>query len=599
MEFLSLAVTDSQATLKLGLAAACISSAIIVLLYRLALPKPLHGIPYNEHAVHKIMGDLPEVAAFQKETRLFWIWLTRQAERMQSPIVQVFLRPLGRPKVIVADYREAHDILTHRSGEFDRADFFRDTMGPLTPDAHILFKTDDKFRLHRKVIMDLMSPGFLQNVAAPSLYTNLCKHIELWDSKRKLARGHPFAVLDDIYYSAFDAVTSFTFSDDFTHNATVSRIDFYNKLPANKLPLPASKHEAVVFPPSPIIDEFVEAFRELALVYEEMLTSVWPKMHWKLILRRPKVKHAVHVKETVFHQEIEEGIERLDGGKNEANVKSAMDHMLFREASIASKDGRKPDFHRRTIYDELITFISAGHDTSSTTLCWGVKHMADNPYTQQKLRRQLFTSLHEARSEGRWPTEREILRTPMPYLDAIVEEMLRLAQPVPGLVRQATVDTQILGHHIPKGTEVFMPVNGPGFFSPAFAIDDGLRTAECLDAKTKDRIRTWPNDGRMASFVPERWLVPAPDNVAEASTFDGCVFDSTRGPMMAFSLGPRGCFGRRLAYVTLKILTTLIAWNFELLPCGEKLSSYKAHDMLTNRPDFCYVRLRKLEEDDV
>lgn len=208
----------------------------------------------------------------------------------------------------------------------------------------------------------------------------------------------------------------------------------------------------------------------------------------------------------------------------------------------------------------------------------------------------MFTSLHEARTEKRWPNEREILRTPMPYLDALVEEMLRLAQPVPGLVRQATVDTQILGRHIPKGTEVFMPVNGPGFFSPAFPIDDSLRTSQCLEAKS--RIRTWPEDGRMADFRPERWLVAAPadGSVQPEATFEGFVFDPTAGPMMAFSLGPRGCFGRRLAYVTLKILTTLIMWNFELLPCGEKLSSYKAHDMLTNRPDFCYVRLKSLDD---
>ncbi|KAG8166735.1 hypothetical protein KVR01_002424 [Diaporthe batatas] len=550
-------------------------SVAVLFLYQLSLPKPLPGIPYNKSSARSILGDLPEVAKFQKETRLFWIWLTQLAERLQAPIAQVFLRPLGKPYVIVTDYREAHDILVHRSKEFDRADFFRDTMGPLTPDAHILFKTDDNFRLHRKVIGDLMSPAFLQNVAAPSLYTNLCKHIHLWNAKSRLAQGHPFEAIDDIYYSAFDAVTSFTFSDNFTHNATKSRVSFYTSVSTDKVPSPSGKDEAVIFPGSPIVDEFVEAFRELALVYEEVLASMWPRLQWFFILRRPRVRHAVSVKESVFHREIEEGIQRLDGGKNESRVKSAMDHMLLREATIALKEGRRPDFHRRTIYDELITFISAGHDTSSTTVCWGVKLLADNPYTQEKIRCQLFTSLHKARAEKRWPNEREILRTPMPYLDALVEEMLRLAQPVPGLVRQATVDTQILGCHIPKGTEVFMP---------------------CLEAKS--RIRTWPEDGSMADFRPERWLVAAPadGSVPPEATFDGYVFDQSAGPMMAFSLGPRGCFGRRLAYVTLKILTTLIMWNFELLPCGEKLSLYKAHDMLTNRPDLCYVRLKSVDD---
>lgn len=328
-------------------------SVSVAVLYRLALPKPLPGIPYNKNAARSILGDLPEVAKFQKETRLFWIWLTQLAERLQAPIAQVFLRPLGKPYVIVTDYREAHDILVHRHKEFDRADFFRDTMGPLTPDAHILFKTDDNFKLHRKVIGDLMSPAFLQNVAAPSLYTNLCKHIALWNAKSRLAQGHPFEAIDDIYYSAFDAVTSFTFSDNFTHNATKSRVSLYKSMPTDKIHLPTGTDEAVIFPKSPIVDEFVEAFRELALVYEEVLASMWPRLQWFFILRRPRVRHAVEVKESVFHREIEEGIQRLDGGKNESRVKSAMDHMLFREATIASKEERKPDFHRRTIYDEV------------------------------------------------------------------------------------------------------------------------------------------------------------------------------------------------------------------------------------------------------
>lgn len=345
-------------------AIAIVLSVSAAVLYRLALPKPLPGIPYNENAARSILGDLPEVAKFQKETRLFWIWLTQLAERLQAPIAQVFLRPLGKPYVIVTDYREAHDILVHRHKEFDRADFFRDTMGPLTPDAHILFKTDDNFRLHRKVIGDLMSPAFLQNVAAPSLYTNLCKHIALWDAKSRLAQGHPFEAIDDIYYSAFDAVTSFTFSDNFTHNATKSRVSFYKSMPTDKINLPTGKDEAVVFPKSPIVDEFVEAFRELALVYEEVLASMWPRMQWYFILRRPRVRHAVQVKESVFHREIEEGIQRLDGGKNESRVKSAMDHMLFREATIASKEERNPDFHRRTIYDE----VSSPHATSARLL---------------------------------------------------------------------------------------------------------------------------------------------------------------------------------------------------------------------------------------
>ncbi|OBR03096.1 Cytochrome P450 monooxygenase [Colletotrichum higginsianum IMI 349063] len=560
--------------------------------YRFALPTPLAGIPHNKHSTQRVMGDLPDLAKFNKETRLFWAWLTMQVEKINSPIIQVFMAPLGKPHVVISDYREAHDILVHRHKEFDRADFFAETMGPLAPEGHILFKSDDKFRLHRKVIGDLMSPSFLQHVAAPSLYVNLCKHIQLWDAKIALSQGRPFEAMDDIYYSALDAVTSFAFSDNFPHNATGSRVEFYSALPQSSLTIPDDEDAPVVFPKSPITDDFVEALRDLSLVYDEALAAPLPKLAWFFILRRESTKKAVQVKDSVFGKEIDLGIDRIRGGKDGSRVKSALDHMLFREATIAEKEGRLPDFHRRMIYDETITFISAGHDTSSTTLCWGIKRLADNPGIQEKLRKQLRATLSAASSEGRWPTHNEILRTSMPYLDAVVEEMLRLAQPVPGLVRQATCDTQILGHFVPKGTQVFMLANGPSFLSPAMLVEESLRTQQGRDSK--ESLKMWKEDGSMASFMPERWLVPAPAGTKAESTFDGFVFDQTAGPMMAFSLGPRGCFGRRLAYMSLKLLLTLIAWNYELLPCGENLSSYTAHDILTNRPDFCYVRPRKL-----
>jgi cytochrome P450 len=45
----------------------------------------------------------------------------------------------------------------------------------------------------------------------------------------------------------------------------------------------------------------------------------------------------------------------------------------------------------------------------------------------------------------------------------------------------------------------------------------------------------------------------------------GDEFDPSAKPVLAFGLGLRGCFGKRLAYVEIRILITLIIWNFELL----------------------------------
>lgn len=126
--------------------------------------------------------------------------------------------------------------------------------------------------------------------------------------------------------------------------------------------------------------------------------------------------------------------------------------------------------------------------------------------------------------------------------------------------------------------------NGPGIFSPAFEIDDSLRSKSFLSAN--DRVGTWdPLD--MAKFNPERWLVD--------SEKGGKEFSSTAGPLLTFGLGPRGCFGRKLAYIEMKIFLTLILWEFELQKCPEALSSYAAVDKLTHAPQQSFVKLKRVE----
>jgi cytochrome P450 len=193
--------------------------------------------------------------------------------------------------------------------------------------------------------------------------------------------------------------------------------------------------------------------------------------------------------------------------------------------------------------------------------------------------RSVFAS---AIAENRKPTFQEIIRISVPYLDAVVEEVNRHAMVALGVVRTATVDVEVLGRRIPKGTDVFLLGNGASIFSPAFEVDDSLRSQSYRAAK--DIVGSWDPDG-IAAFKPERWL--AKEDGKE-------VFDATAGPLLAFGLGPRGCFGRRMAHLQLKLFIALIIWCFELQRCPEELSSYAAHQKFIRVPQQCYVKLAKL-----
>jgi cytochrome P450 len=111
---------------------------------------------------------------------------------------------------------------------------------------------------------------------------------------------------------------------------------------------------------------------------------------------------------------------------------------------------------------------------------------------------------------------------------------------------------------------------------------------ESLCSKTSqaapDAVGTW-NSADMHLFVPERWLEPG-------AKVGAMVFNPRRGPMNSFGGGPRGCFGRRLAYMELRILVVLLFFNFQLLPISPDMRSYRRKEQITVEPADCHVRLK-------
>lgn len=130
-----------------------------------AYPRPLPGIPYNHQAVGRVMGDLTEIGERQQSGQGVRPWFLEQANRHHSAITQIFLGPFAKPAVLISDYREANDILSHR----DAVDFKRgkkvDVFSGILPHAHPAMETfDPRFRSSRDLVRDLMAPSFLNTV---------------------------------------------------------------------------------------------------------------------------------------------------------------------------------------------------------------------------------------------------------------------------------------------------------------------------------------------------------------------------------------------------------------------------------------------------
>jgi len=560
--------------------------------YRAALPKPIPGIPYNRDAAGKLFGDVPELMGYVMRTKRIFCWLTSLTTRHQSAIVQAFVTPFGLPWVVVTDPFESQDILLRRTKEFDRSGFFGDLIGGILPEQHIQFLSNDpRFINNRKLINHLMAPTFITQVSGPQLYKAANTMIRLWQVKCDAAKGRPFAAHHDITYMALDTIFAAMFGHPEEESITIQRLRTVSKWVPE---VPESTDSPVPFPDADVPEVFAAALTLANSVTDTQLSPA-PRLTSWVLRKFPFMRKATAIKDDYISSKVDESLALMNkAGEAESEPRTALHSVLLREREIAKKEGRTPAYHGRAIADEFFGFMLAGHDTSATTIAWGVKFLSDHPDAQNKLRAALREALPDAVAAKRVPQYAELASLHLPYLDAVVEEVLRHANTIAFVVRRAQCDTTVLGRHVPKGTDVFFMANGAGYLEPNIWVPDEQRgsgarrgdaTADNKESK-KGLTGVWENTDTGA-FRPERWLKKDSESVVQ--------FDPMAGPTLPFGLGPRSCFGKRFALQELKIQFALIVWHFYLEKTPKELSSYDAIQRFAREPVQCYLRLRKVD----
>jgi cytochrome P450 len=180
--------------------------------------------------------------------------------------------------------------------------------------------------------------------------------------------------------------------------------------------------------------------------------------------------------------------------------------------------------------DEVIMnaalFIVAGSETTATELCGLTNYLLRNPEIFKKLKDELRSA---CRTEA--DINMDVLGS-LPYMNACIEEGLRIFPPVPiGLLRTVPKGGSLIdGHSVPGGTSVCVSSWGAAHSASNFVDPD--------------------------TFIPERFL-ETPENKAK---YGGDIKKSAQ----PFSTGPRGCIGRNLTYVELRLILGALLWNFDL-----------------------------------
>lgn len=206
-------------------------------------------------------------------------------------------------------------------------------------------------------------------------------------------------------------------------------------------------------------------------------------------------------------------------------------------------------------------------------MVWVLKYLSENPDVQAKLRTELQQAFPNAVQESnRLPTTAELMGTKLPYLDAVIEESMRLRAAFL-IARDAVRDTELLGYRIPKGTVCLLICQGV----------EKLASHTSKDGKTE---RAYPGNGNpdLEVFDPERWLVRKNGEVK---------FDGSSNSHLAFGLGVRACWGRKLAELEMKMMTAMVTWSFDLLEVPKELSSHDGVYDFSYRPNQGFLQLRK------
>ncbi|KAI1145866.1 cytochrome P450 [Nemania diffusa] len=540
--------------------------------------RPLPGIPYNASSLKSFLGDITQLKnrprASETSVRP---WFLEQAARHKSAVVQIFLGPFARPTVLLSDYREVLDILTHRDADFKRGkkvDVFKGLLSHAFP---AMESYDPRFKDSRNLMRDLMGPEFLKRTSSPRIYEAASRLVELWRLKSSLAEAHPFDVARDLCDFSFDAIISSAVRLK-ASGGDLDRQLFFLRKYATSAPLTASEKTDQLFV------KFTSAPRSpelrALLVNEQSLGTAfyfpWPRWYHFIDKLRPSVRRANRTIRAHIEKQTRNAISRLEQGKD---PESALEYIIQRQIKNAEKSALDAHLDDPRIRDGVYGYLLAGHDTSAGSLTWIIRQLVARPEEQSKIRESLQKTYSAAWAQNRVPTPDELTKT-APYLDAFIEEVLRYNCPVTTIGVSTRRDTMILGHKVPKDTTVFLNLTGPSLNMASVPVDESKRSPTCQAQKV---TRSDWDDSDPAIFNPERWL--------KHNTEGEVTFSHLSGPCLSFSAGYRGCWGKRLGYLELRIALTLLVWTFQFERIPEELENWDTYDSLVTAPKQCFVQL--------
>ncbi|MEU2125045.1 cytochrome P450 [Nocardia niwae] len=152
-----------------------------------------------------------------------------------------------------------------------------------------------------------------------------------------------------------------------------------------------------------------------------------------------------------------------------------------------ARDENGEGFTDDDIVNHMIFLLMAAHDTTTTTVAMMAYHLAANPQWQRRARAE---SLALGKPAIAYEDQEQL-----PTLDLVMKETLRLCSPVGTLARETICDTTLLGHFIPVGTKIAVPLSSSHRMEPWWSDPDTFDPERFSEPRHEDK-------GHRVKFAP-------------------------------------------------------------------------------------------------
>ena len=188
---------------------------------------------------------------------------------------------------------------------------------------------------------------------------------------------------------------------------------------------------------------------------------------------------------------------------------------------IAARDEDGQVLSDAQILDQMRLMLFAGFDTTTGTLSWVMVELLQHPEVLARLLEEIHADDHD-----RAVSVEDLSLKHRPYLEAVINETLRLHPQVPVFMRGVKEGFHFGGYDIPAGWAAILP------------------------AVYTHRMPEYFTDPER--FDPDRFLPPREEHKATPYAWIG------------FGGGPHQCLGEGVARIEMKAILTRLLWHYDL-----------------------------------